>query len=107
MEFYLLNFFFQAYLPVGDEIVFENTKLAFSALSNSNSSIKDPLALLSESNPKLLLQILSLDGQDLSGCLANCSNRGVCGMDDNNKFGCTCQEFFRGKLFNYIQKNDF
>lgn len=51
---------------------------------------------LSESNPKLLLGLLSQGDQDMSGCLSNCSNRGVCGINDQNKFGCNCEEYFRG-----------
>ena len=70
----------------------------FAALfANPNNTGKDLIATLGEADPKLLLNILSLDGQDMSGCLSNCSNRGVCGMNENNKFVCNCEEFFRGK----------
>lgn len=51
---------------------------------------------LSESNPTLLLGLLSQGDQDMSGCLSNCSNRGVCGIDDQDKFGCVCEKYFRG-----------
>ena len=68
----------------------------FQAASMSNSPSKDPMAALAAANPALMLSILSLGGQDLTGCLSNCSNNGLCGLDQNNKFDCKCQEHFVG-----------
>ncbi len=56
----------------------------------------DPIASLSNSDPKLLVNVLSMPGQDMTGCLSNCSNRGACTLNNNNKFVCACQENFIG-----------
>lgn len=53
---------------------------------------------MSDANPKLLLDILSLPGQDMGGCLSNCSNKGKCTMNDQNKFVCKCQTYYRGSM---------
>ena len=54
------------------------------------------MAQLATSSPKLMINILSLSGQDLTGCLSNCSNNGVCGINADSKFVCNCQEYFVG-----------
>ena len=33
---------------------------------------------------------------DLSSCLANCSNQGICVLDSQNKFKCQCSQFRAG-----------
>jgi hypothetical protein len=32
----------------------------------------------------------------MTGCLSNCSNNGVCGLNSANKFYCNCNSFFTG-----------
>ncbi len=68
-----------------------------SIFASTNSSIsKDPMGSLAESNPKMLLAMLNLPGQDMTGCLSNCSNRGQCSLNDENKFICKCEMFYTG-----------
>ena len=54
------------------------------------------MAALAAANPTLMLNLLGLSGQDLTGCLSNCSNQGTCGLNEANKLVCKCEEFFTG-----------
>jgi hypothetical protein len=76
---------------------FSETKETIQALfSNPNNTGKDPIAAISESNPAMMLNILSLPGQDMTGCLSNCSNHGRCTLNSKNKFVCECEQYYRG-----------
>lgn len=35
--------------------------------------------------------------KDISACLTNCSNNGLCTLDSNQNFVCSCFEFYSGK----------
>lgn len=72
----------------------QTKKLVTAIFDNPNSS--DPIASLGDANPQLLLNILALPGQDMGGCLSNCSNKGKCKMNEQNKFVCLCQQYYRG-----------
>ena len=47
-------------------------------------------------NPELVLSILLNYGDDLTGCLSNCSNKGTCELSLEYKLVCNCQENFIG-----------
>ncbi len=72
-----------------------NAMRTFFSSSNLTAGA-DPIASLSNSDPKLLVNVLSMPGQDMTGCLSNCTNRGTCTLNNNNKFVCGCQEYFIG-----------
>ena len=77
---------------------FSETKEVINEIFNSNVSGQDPIAVISNANPAMLLNILSLPGQDMSGCLSNCSNMGKCTMNAQNKFVCECFRYYRGSM---------
>jgi hypothetical protein len=74
----------------------DQAKEVLQSIFSSDVAGKDPMAEVMNTNPQLMLNMLSLPNQDLTGCLSNCSNRGVCGINADNKFGCKCEEFFVG-----------
>ena len=63
---------------------------------NRNLTDKDQANELFNSYPILFLDLLIIQDQDFSGCLANCSNKGVCTVFDDDKIGCLCDVGFKG-----------
>ena len=43
-----------------------------------------------------LNEILATYNSDLSSCLANCSNQGICIFDSNNQYVCQCNQYRNG-----------
>ena len=53
---------------------------------------------LNESNIKVVLDLLGSSQYDLSSCLSNCSNQGVCSFDAlTQQYICLCNSGFMGK----------
>ena len=49
-----------------------------------------------------ILEILANSNYDLSGCLVNCTNQGMCSVDQTTKtYGCQCLTNFRGSACQY------
>ena len=55
----------------------------------------DKLNNLTKENMQQLLNILQ-SNSDITACLANCSNHGICKID-NRTYVCECNEYFMGK----------
>lgn len=53
---------------------------------------------ISNLNPELVLSILLNYADDLTGCLTNCSNNGICELSADFKLVCRCKEHFMGDL---------
>jgi hypothetical protein len=43
------------------------------------------------------MNLMSSD-KDMTACLTNCSNNGVCGLDTNHNFVCNCFQFYGGSM---------
>ena len=87
--------------PGSPEANIAETKKVFNSfLSDSNVTGEDPMASLAEANPKLMMNLLAMDGQDLTGCLSNCSNKGKCAINADNKFVCECLQYYVGDTCN-------
>lgn len=67
-----------------------------SSLENNSS-----IGLFFEENLNLIHYILAIPGQDLEGCLVNCSNNGKCSYK-NEKFKCICNENFFGPMCEFF-----
>jgi len=99
----IFHFLFKFKFQVPGAATFNAMRDFFSANFSAGS---DPISSLSDSNPSLLVDLLTLPGQDMTGCLSNCTNRGACSLNENNKFVCACQEYFVGiYLFNLFLKS--
>ena len=68
----------------------------FALLMASGASSGDLMSDIMNGNPSVLISMLKMPNQDLSGCLSNCTNRGSCSVDEKGDFICSCQEFFDG-----------
>lgn len=65
-----------------------STSTSTSTLSSNAASILSLFITNNSSN-----NILTLYTGDLSSCLANCSNQGVCFLNSENKYACKCDKF--------------
>ncbi len=54
------------------------------------------LSNLTQSNLQLILEILK-SNTDVTACLSNCSNQGVCKLSQNQTYICECNANFMGK----------
>ena len=54
------------------------------------------LSNLTQSNLQLILEILK-SNSDVTSCLSNCSNQGVCKLSTNKTYICECNANFMGK----------
>jgi hypothetical protein len=78
----------------------DTTSTAFSetATSSNTSILPNQLDL---TNIFLINNLLTLNNQDITACLANCSNNGVCQLDPSTqKLLCACDQYFTGSKCN-------
>lgn len=58
------------------------------------------MSVYNTSDPATLAFLLSLLGSnytgDLSGCLSNCSNQGLCSLNSANEYVCQCDTYYSG-----------
>ena len=60
---------------------------------------------LTQTNIEVVLNLLQSNTYDISSCLANCSNRGVCKLDEaTQKYICECEVNFTGKTCQFDER---
>ena len=76
---------------------------ALSTDKSSLNSLQTFLFALNETNidfsklePDSVLKLLSTYEKDLTGCLLNCSNNGICALNTNYQLVCVCNQFYSG-----------
>ncbi len=75
----------------------DELKQLFKALQFATGSSGDLIADLSDISPKVVVGLMKMEDQELTGCMANCTNVGKCIIDDFGIFLCQCGEFHVGE----------
>ena len=90
-----MQFELSALISNPNKIVPEDLKKTFAYLKQSEFSSGDLMADVMKGSPLTIIKLLAMD-LDLSGCLANCSNKGSCSYSDISLLSCECEQFFTG-----------
>ena len=73
-------------------------------LPSASNSVATTIATPSQinfNNPASINNLLTSTNQDITACLTNCSNNGVCQLDPSTqKLLCTCDQYFTGSKCN-------